>query len=137
MKKFFAFVLSVNLFFSCVNEKNKDKPPAPEPAAQIAGSYRVTLLKFNGKNVPLNDTDVLFQLDRLSDKVVTGKMKVVLGGKSVPDEDLCNLYLTRAGYAGIDLFDQTEKIGHIDKTNRLHILVIFEGRKVEIVAVKK
>jgi hypothetical protein len=132
MKKIFLLLLSTTLFFAC--EKDKDKNPAPELAAQVAGSYKVTKLEVDGQDYPLTRASVIIQIEKFSAEVITGKMKVKIDGVSEPDEDLGTLNLKNAGSTGIDIYEGTEKVGNLDKSNKLTIFVVFEGQDFEMVA---
>lgn len=134
MKKIFLILFLSTLFFAC--EKDKDKDPAPELSAQVAGNYKVTQLNVDGENRPLNGAVITVQLDKFSAEVVTGKMKLKLDGVSEPDEDLGTLNLKSAGSTGIDLYEGTEKVGSV-KSNKLNIFVIFEGQEIEMIADKQ
>jgi len=135
MKKFFVLLIPAGLLFSCVKWE-ESKPPAPDPAAQIAGNYKVTTLEIDGKNVPLKDAGICFELDRFSAQIVTGRMKVTLGDDREPDEILGKLHLSSTGSSGFDLYEHTKKIGSIDEASTLLISVLFKGKAIQIAALK-
>ncbi|TLV00691.1 hypothetical protein [Dyadobacter luticola] len=135
MKRILFLLLSTTLLFSC--DKDKDKDPAPELSAQVAGSYKVTKLEVDGQNVPLTNASIGIVLEKFSAEVVTGKMKVKVNGESEPDEDLGTLNLKNAGSTGIDIYEGTEKVGNLDKSNKLTIFVVFEGQDYEMAAEKQ
>ena len=134
MKKIFLILFLSTLFFACENDKDKD--PAPELSAQVAGNYKITELNIDGTKQPLNGAVITVQLDKFSAEVVTGKMKLKLDGASEPDEDLGSIALKNAGSSGIDLYEGTEKIGSI-KANKLNIFVVFEGQEIEMIGDKQ
>ncbi|KAA0991202.1 hypothetical protein [Dyadobacter aurulentus] len=135
MKKFFVLLIPAGLLFSCVKE-GESKPPAPDPGAQIAGSYKVTTLEIDGKSVLLNDAGICFQLDRFSSQMVTGTMKVTLGKDREPDEILGTMHLSSTGSSGFDLYEHTRKIGSVDKARTLLISVFYKGQAIQIAARK-
>ncbi|MCF2516344.1 hypothetical protein [Dyadobacter sp. CY351] len=134
MKKIFLILFLSTLFFAC--QKDKDKDPAPELAAQVAGSYKVTELNVDGVKKPLNGAVITVQLDKFSAEVVTAKMKAKIDGVSEPDEDLGTLNLKNSGSTGIDIYEGTEKVGSV-KSNKLNIFVVFENQEIEMIADKQ
>ena len=128
-------MIPAGLLFSCVKWE-ESKPPAPDPATQIAGNYKVIALEIDGEIVPLNDAGICFQLDRLSAQIVTGRMKVTWGDDREPDEILGKLHLSSTGSSGFDLYEHTRKIGSVDKTSTLLISVLFKGKAIQIAARK-
>ncbi|WP_229204166.1 hypothetical protein [Dyadobacter alkalitolerans] len=134
MKKIFLILFLSTLFFAC--EKDKDKDPAPELAAQVAGTYKVTELNVDGVKTPLNGAVITVQLDKFSAEVVTAKMKANIDGVSEPDEDLGTLNLKNSGSTGIDIYEGTEKVGSV-KSNKLNIFVVFEDQEIEMIADKQ
>ncbi|MCF2501436.1 hypothetical protein [Dyadobacter chenhuakuii] len=134
MKKIFLILFLSTLFFAC--QKDKDKDPAPELAAQVAGSYKVTELNVDGVKKPLNGAVITVQLDKFSAEVVTAKMKAKIDGVSEPDEDLGTLDLKNSGSTGIDIYEGTEKVGSV-KSNKLNIFVVFENQDIEMIADKQ
>lgn len=134
MKKIFLILFLSTLFFAC--QKDKDKDPAPELAAQVAGSYKVTELNVDGVKKPLNGAVITVQLDKFSAEVVTAKMKAKIDGVSEPDEDLGTLNLKNSGSTGIDIYEGTEKVGSV-KSNKLNIFVVFENQDIEMIADKQ
>lgn len=134
MKKIFLILFLSTSFFAC--QKDKDKDPAPELAAQVAGSYKVTELNVDGVKKPLNGAVITVQLDKFSAEVVTAKMKAKIDGVSEPDEDLGTLNLKNSGSTGIDIYEGTEKVGSV-KSNKLNIFVVFENQEIEMIANKQ
>ncbi|MCF2491216.1 hypothetical protein [Dyadobacter sp. CY347] len=134
MKKIFLILFLSTLFFAC--KKDKDKDPAPELAAQVAGTYKVTELNVDGVKRPLNGSLITVHLDKFSAEVVTAKMKAKVDGVSEPDEDLGTLNLKNSGSTGIDIYEGTEKVGSV-KSNKLNIFVVFEGQDIEMIADKQ
>ncbi|MCF2491715.1 hypothetical protein [Dyadobacter chenhuakuii] len=134
MKKIFLILFLSTLFFAC--QKDKDKDPAPELAAQVAGSYKVTELNVDGVKKPLNGAVITVQLDKFSAEVVTAKMKAKIDGVSEPDEDLGTLNLKNSGSTGIDIYEGSEKVGSV-KSNKLNIFVVFENQEIEMIADKQ
>jgi hypothetical protein len=137
MKKILLFLFVTTLFFSCKDDKEKD--PAPELSAQVAGSYKVSKLTVDGDEVPLDQANALItvQLEKFSAEVVSAKMKVKLDGVSEPDENIGTLNLKNAGSSGIDIYEGTEKVGNIDKSDKLSIFVVYEGSDLEMIAQKQ
>ena len=134
MKKILLILFLSTLFFACEEDKAKD--PAPELAAQVAGTYKVTELNVDGTNKPLNGAAITVLLDKFSAEVVTAKMKLKLDGVSEPDEDLGTLNLKNAGSTGIDIYEGTEKVGSV-RSNKLNIFVVFDGQEIEMIADKQ
>ena len=134
MKKIFLILFLSTLFFAC--EEDKDKNPAPELAAQVAGTYHVTKLNVDGNNRPLNGAVITVQLDKFSAEVVAAKMKLKLDGVSEPDEDLGTLNLKNAGSTDVDIYEGTEKIGSV-KSGKLNIFVVFDDQEIEMIADKQ
>ncbi len=92
----------------------------------------------DGDDYPLEvaKASITIQLDKFSAEVVTGKMKVTIDGDREPDEDLGTLNLKNAGSTGIDIYENTEKVGNL-KDDKLNIFVVFEGQEVEMIATKQ
>ncbi|MET7254736.1 hypothetical protein ACWKW6_17700 [Dyadobacter jiangsuensis] len=135
LKNIFALLLLSTLMFAC---KDKDKDVSPELSSKVAGTYKVTKLTVDGDDYPLEvaKASITIQLDKFSSEVVTGKMKVTIDGDREPDEDLGTLNLKNAGSTGIDIYENTEKVGNL-KDDKLNIFVVFEGQEVEMVATKQ
>ena len=133
MKKIFLLLLSTTLFLAC-EEKNKD--PSPELSAQVAGNYKLTKLEIDGQNIPLTKASVELDFKKFSAEVVTGIISGKIDGDEV-EEDLGTLNLKNAGSTGIDIYDGTEKVGNLDKSNKLSIFVEFEGQDFEMIAEKR
>ena len=133
MKKIFLLLLSTTLFFAC---EEKDKDPSPELSAQVAGNYKLTKLEIDGQNIPLTKASVELDFKKFSAEVVTGIISGKIDGDEV-EEDLCALNLKNAGSTGIDIYDGTEKVGNLDKSNKLSIFVEFEGQDFEMIAEKR
>ncbi|MCF0052973.1 hypothetical protein LXM25_23090 [Dyadobacter sp. LJ53] len=136
MKKIFLILFLSTLFFACEKDKDNDKDPAPELAAQVAGTYKVSELRVDGTNEPLNGAIITVHLDKFSAEVVTAKMKIKADGVSEPDEDLGTLTLKNAGSIGIDIYEGTDKVGSV-KSNKLNFFVVFEGQELEMIADKQ
>lgn len=134
MKKIFLVLFLTTLFFSCKDDKDKD--PAPELSAQVAGTYNVNKLVIDGTNVSLTDAKatIIVQLDKFSAEVVSGKMKLKIDGVSEPDEDLGTLNLKSAGSTGVDIYEGTTKVGNVDKSDKLTIYVEYDGSDYEMIA---
>ena len=133
MKKIFLLLLSTTLFFAC---EEKDKDPSPELSAQVAGNYKLTKLEIDGQNIPLTKASVELDFKKFSAEVVTGIISGKIDGDEV-EEDLGTLNLKNAGSTGIDIYDGTEKVGNLDKSNKLSIFVEFEGQDFEMIAEKR
>lgn len=136
MKKVLLFLFVTTLFFSCKDDKDKD--PAPELSAQVAGSYKVTKLTVNGEDQPLElaKAIITIQLEKFSAEVVTGKMKAKIDGVSEPDEDLGTLNLKNAGSTGIDIYEGTQKVGNL-KSGKLTVFIVLDGDEIEMIADKQ
>ncbi|MCE6988269.1 hypothetical protein [Dyadobacter sp. CY323] len=135
MKKIFLLLLSTTLFFAC--EEDKDKNPSPELSAQVAGNYKLTKLEIDGQNIPLTKATVQLEFKKFSAEVVTGTISGIIDGQDEVEEDLGALNLKSVGSTGIDIYDGTQKVGNLDKSDKLSIFVEFEGQEFEMIAEKR
>jgi hypothetical protein len=134
MKKIFLLLLSSTLFFAC---EEKDKDPSPELSAQVAGNYKLTKLEIDGQNIPLTKASVELDFKKFSAEVVTGIISGKIDGQGEVEEDLGALNLKNAGSTGIDIYDGVQKVGNLDKSDKLSIFVEFEGQEFEMIAEKR
>jgi hypothetical protein len=134
MKKIFLILFLIPFFFACKDDKDKD--PAPELSAQVAGTYKVSKLAVDGESYPLDLVEILIQLDKSAPEAVTGEMRLKIDGEAEPDSDLGTLNLKNVGSMGIDVYEGTTKVGNI-KSDVLTLFVEFEGQNFEMVANKR
>lgn len=134
MKKIFLLLSLTTMFFSCEEKKND---VGPDLSSQVTGTYAVTELTVDGVEYPLERADISIVLKKFSSEVVSGVMTLKLDGDSEPDENLGTINLKNAGSTGIDLYEGTEKVGNIDRSNVLSIYVTYEGQDFEMIAKKK
>ncbi|TLU90557.1 hypothetical protein [Dyadobacter sediminis] len=132
MKKIFLFLFLIPFFFACKD----DKDPAPELSAQVAGTYKVSKLTVDGDSYPLDQVEIIVQLDKSSPETVTGEMRLKIDGEAEPDSDLGTLNLKNVGSMGVDVYEGTTKVGNI-KSDVLTLFVEFEGQNFEMVANKR
>ena len=134
MKKIFLILFLIPFFFACKDDKDKD--PAPELSAQVAGTYKVSKLTVDGESYPLDLVEIIIQLDKSAPEAVTGEMRLKINGEAEPDSDLGTLDLKSAGSMGIDVYEGTTKVGNI-KSDVLTLFVTFEDQDFEMVANKR
>lgn len=134
MKKF----LLIGLIFVSLAACKKDKDPEADLATRASGTFTASKFTYGGVNIPLvSGTELTIVFQKATAETVTGTLKLKIDGQAEPDESLGTLSVRDAGSSGVDLYENTTRVGNVSKDNQLTLSGDAEGVFFEIIARKQ